>query len=239
MIKIAHLYYDIMNLYGENANIRALVKFAERQNIKTSVTNLTINDKIDFKKYDVFYIGSGSEEGELLVLKDLLNYKDEIKEAIENNKHFIITGNALELFGEYIIDNNVKYEALNIFNFNCKHEDFRIVGSTVSSSKLIKEKIIGFQNRCGIMNNIDRPLFKMIEGTSANINDKHEGYHYKNFYGTYIFGPLLIRNPHLTNYILKSIMKQKNNKYKFKILNKTPELKAYNKFLENHSIENK
>ena len=24
MIKIAHLYYDIMNLYGENGNIRAL-----------------------------------------------------------------------------------------------------------------------------------------------------------------------------------------------------------------------
>ena len=32
-IKIAHLYYDLMNLYGENANIRALVHFAERQGI--------------------------------------------------------------------------------------------------------------------------------------------------------------------------------------------------------------
>ena len=38
-LKIANLYYDIMNLYGENANIRALVKFAEYQGIQTEVHN--------------------------------------------------------------------------------------------------------------------------------------------------------------------------------------------------------
>ena len=63
-LKIANLYYDIMNLYGENANIRALVKFAEYQGIQTEVHNLTIGDKIDFEKYDIYYIGSGTEKSE-------------------------------------------------------------------------------------------------------------------------------------------------------------------------------
>ena len=29
-IKIAHLYYDLMNLYGESGNVKALKKFIEK-----------------------------------------------------------------------------------------------------------------------------------------------------------------------------------------------------------------
>ena len=36
-IKIAHLYYDLMNLYGENGNVRALKRFIERQDIKCDI----------------------------------------------------------------------------------------------------------------------------------------------------------------------------------------------------------
>ena len=36
-IKIAHLYYHILNLYGENGNIRALKRYFERQDIKTEI----------------------------------------------------------------------------------------------------------------------------------------------------------------------------------------------------------
>lgn len=236
-IKVCHLYYDLMNLYGENANIRAIEKMCEYQGITCEVSLKTINDKIDFNSYDIYYMGSGDEKSELLVLEDMIKYKDKIKASIESGKTFIITGNASELFGSYIIDNDVKYDALSVFNYNSVHETFRIVGSVTFSTNLIKEKIIGFQNRCGIMNDIDKPLFKVINGTGSSINSKTEGIHYKNFYATYVFGPLLIRNPYFTNYILKNIMKEKNPKYKFKIISKTNEVKAYNKYLENFNIE--
>ena len=196
-LKIANLYYDIMNLYGENANIRALVKFAEYQGIQTEVHNLTIGDKIDFEKYDIYYIGSGTEKSELLVLKDIMNYQNEIRKAIMTNKHFLVTGNAIEFFGEYININEVKYPALNIFPYRVLHENYRIVGSVVMSMTGIKEKIIGFQNRCGIMIDDDRPLFKVIEGTGCYINSNKEGYWYRNFFGTYIFGPLLLSLIHI------------------------------------------
>ena len=146
-----------------------------------------------------------------------MNYQNEIRKAIMTNKHFLVTGNAIEFFGEYININEVKYPALNIFPYRVLHENYRIVGSVVMSMTGIKEKIIGFQNRCGIMIDDDRPLFKVIEGTGCYINSNKEGYWYRNFFGTYIFGPLLIRNPHFTNYLLKSIMSTKNKKYKFKI----------------------
>ena len=236
-IKIAHLYYDLMNLYGENGNIRALKRFTERQDIKCEIHFLTIGDKIDFTKYDAFYMGMGSEKSELLVLEDIIKYKTDIEEAIKKGKHFLITGNSLELFGKYIIDNEKnKHEALNIFPYYTVQEDFRIVGSVVYKSKIIKEKIIGFQNRCGTMYEIDKPLFKVLDGTGSTLESKKEGYTYKNFYGTYLLGPLFIRNPYLTNHIIKNIMKYKNKKYKFKMYNRTTEIKAYNTYLENFNI---
>jgi len=75
-IKIAHLYYDLMNLYGESGNVKALKKFIERQGIDVEIHFLTIDDKIDFKKYDFFYLGAGSEENEYIVLSELNNYRD-------------------------------------------------------------------------------------------------------------------------------------------------------------------
>ena len=53
-IKIAHLYYDLMNLYGEQGNILALKEAFNKQNIDTEIDTLTIKDDIDFKKYDIF-----------------------------------------------------------------------------------------------------------------------------------------------------------------------------------------
>ena len=55
MITIAYLYYDILNLYGENGNIKALKKHLEEQDVKVKIHFLTIDDDIDFNM--VFYWG--------------------------------------------------------------------------------------------------------------------------------------------------------------------------------------
>lgn len=240
-IKIAHLYYDLMNLYGENANIRALKKAFERQNVDVEVHFLTINDKIDFNKYDIFYIGSGIEKYQLLVLEDLKKYKDNIKKSIDDNKYFFITGNSIELFGKYIIDfNKKKVNALNIFNYYTKVMDienytkeikFRITGEALLKTNLIDELIIGFQNRCGTIYDIETPMFEIVKGCGNYPGDQKEGFIYKNFYATYTLGPLFMRNPYLTDYFIKKILEEKNIPYKR--IDNTSEIDAYNEYLNN------
>ena len=237
-IKIAHLYYDLMNLYGENGNVRALKRFIERQDIKCDIHFLTIGDKIDFSLYDIYYMGQGTEKSEFLVLDDLMKYRDDIKKAIDKGKHFIITGNSIELFGTSIVNTlkeNIK--ALGVFPYYTVQENIRIVGSVVSKTRLIKDKIIGFQNRCGVIYGIDKPLFRVLEGTGSIPNNAKEGYLYKNFYATYLLGPFYVRNPYFTNYVIKSVMKIKNKKYKLKMINRTTEIRAYREYLNNFNID--
>lgn len=232
--KIAHLYYDLMNLYGENGNVRFLTKELEKQDFKVEVHFLSLDDEINFANYDFYYIGMGSIENQRIVLEDLIKYKNEINEAINSGKYFLVTGNALDFFGKSIttLDNDT-LEGLNTFDYDIVCEEFRIVGPQYYNCKLLDNyKIIGFQNRNSVLTNGDNSLFQVIEGTGYNPKVKEEGITYNNFYGTYLLGPLLVRNPYFTDYLVKKICKE--NKVKYHKNNENDYVyKAYNEYLNN------
>ena len=215
MIKVLHLYYDLLNLYGEQGNILALKRAFKNQNVEIEVDYLSVQDKIDFKKYDLVYLGSGSTENLLISLEDIKRHKKELKKYIESKKVLLATGNSYLLFGQKI--NNM--DALGIFDYYAASSEKMAKESLM---ELYQEKdIIGFQNREFIVNNKRNHLFKVKEGLCDNLKSEYEGYHEYNFYGTFVIGPLLIRNPHFTNILVKEIMEKNNliyHEYEDKIL---------------------
>lgn len=229
-INIMHLYYDLLNLYGESGNIKILKKYFEKQNIKVNIHFVTIGDDINLKNIDIIYIGNGTENNQLLALSHLKKYKKEIKEYIENNKILISTGNSIEMFGSKID----KIDALNIFNYTTINDNFRVVDEVLLESVLLKDKIIGFQNQEKILKINDNHLFKVIKGTGDYPKSNYEGYKYKNFYGTHLIGPLLVRNPKLLEYICNNLIKEKNKNFKIKKSNENFENKAYISFINNN-----
>lgn len=235
MIRIAHLYYDLMNLYGDNGNIKAIKYQLENQGVKTSVDFLTIDDNIDFDKYDLLYIGPGTYGNQKIILKDLIKYQKNIKKFIDNDKFIIATGNSLELFGKSVKPlNSKKIKALNIFDFESEEVDLRLVGETVAICKNLKKEIIGFQNQSSIITKLENPWFQITRGIGANVNSKIEGINYKNFYGTYMIGPILVRNSELLELVCKKLILQKKKDFKFKSFNVTLENKAYNEYIKNY-----
>ena len=225
MIKVLHLYYDLLNLYGEQGNILALKRAFKNQNVEIEVDYLSVQDKIDYKKYDLVYLGSGSTENLLIALEDIKRHKKELKKYIESKKVLLATGNSYLLFGQKI--NNL--DALGIFDYYAASSEKMAHESLM---ELYQEKdIIGFQNREFIVNNKKNHLFKVKEGLCDNLKSEYEGYHEYNFYGTFVIGPLLIRNPHFTNILVKEIMEKNNliyHEYEDKIL-----VDAYNQYIKN------
>ena len=195
-IRVAHLYYDLMNLYGEIGNLKVIEYQLKKQKINVIIDRLSLDDKIEFEKYDLIYMGSGTKKSTLLVLEDLKKYKQQVKEYIENNKFMLVTGNSINVFSKKIGDT----EALNIFDFNISYSNARLVGD------VILDNIIGFQNRDTLIENNNNPIF----------NNSEIGIHYKNFYGTYIIGPLLIRNPNFSQKFIKNLIISKKNDFKFR-----------------------
>ena len=66
-MKILHLYHDIMNLYGEYANVSALERMLEKSGVKFTTDRLTLFDNAYLGDYDFIYIGSGTEKNLLLL----------------------------------------------------------------------------------------------------------------------------------------------------------------------------
>lgn len=238
MINILHLYYDILNLYGENGNIRALDYNLKNSNIKVKVDYKSIKDKINLDKYDIIYIGSGDEENLLIALKHLKTISKDMKKYINSNKYLFLTGNAMYMFGKYIDTLEEKIEGANVFDYNVKYikenkyknaSNYRISCETTSSYSLINELVIGFQNRCGLIYDVKKPLFKTSIKNSNDLVNDNEGFTYKNVYATQNIGPFFIRNPYLLDYFLTKICKDKKLKY---IINDNSNEKiAYKKYL--------
>ncbi|MBR3116781.1 MAG: hypothetical protein IKF36_02775 [Bacilli bacterium] len=209
-ITIGYLYYDLLNLYGDSGNIKTLVYHLKEQGIKVDVKYLTIGDKKDFKNIDFIYIGSGTEENILTALEDLKKDQKELEKYINNKKYILSTGNSVELFGNYIIINK-KIKALGVFDYVAMHQD-RIVKDVKVKTDIVNSNIIGFENHPGKILTYNEDIIRI-----------------DNFIGTYIIGPILVRNPELCNKLVNELITSKDKDFEFKETNYDLDQKAYDK----------
>lgn len=226
-ITIAHLYYDLLNLYGECGNVRILKKILEEQNVDVVVKFLTVDDKLNFEDYDFVYMGMGIEDNLKIANKHLKKYKKDIQKYIEDGKYFICTGNSYELFGKEIAFESETIKTLGIFDYKSKILEERKIMEISAKTDMIDKELIGFMNTGSTNDNKKENFLKNINNT-----DENEGIIYKNFIGTYLIGPLLVRNPELLKLIVKKVIKEKDSKYRLKKINLDFLEKAYNDCLE-------
>lgn len=232
-IVIAYLYYDLLNLYGESGNLKSLKLHLESQGIEPIINFLTIDDELDFNKYDLVIMSAGTEHNQKIALRHLLKYQKELKNAIENNKYFLITGNAIDLFGKYILTKDKKkIKCLDIFDYHVEESEKRLVNDALFLNRDTNEYILGFQNQSSILVGGNNPLFDVIVGNE--FSNKEEGIHYKNFYGTYLIGPLLVRNPSFEEKFIKELVLSIDKNFEFKPFDFELETEAYDKYFNLH-----
>ena len=112
-----------------------------------------------------------------------------------------------------------------------------MIDECIMRSPFFSEKIIGFQNQSTVMKENDLPMFEVIKGVGSYPNSKTEGVHYKNFYGTYLIGPILVRNPFFLKKIVKEVLLNKYPDFKFKKFDLKLQTKAYNNYNKNFNHE--
>ena len=99
-MKIEVLYPEICNLYGDLANIRYLKECLP----DAEIINTSLQSRPAFADgpVDLVYMGTTTENGQLLALEQLRFLREPIEEQIAAGTNFLITGNAMELFGDRI-----------------------------------------------------------------------------------------------------------------------------------------
>ncbi len=211
-LSIGYIYPELLNLYGDRGNILALSKRSKWRNIETSVHKIKIDDEIDFKSLDIVYLGAGQESSQELVYNKLKEYREELIDYIEDKGVLLAIDGSYTMLGKKDIFNNQEVEALSILDIYTEKKEKRYTGNIIIETKFNEgyNIIVGFENhnkRTYINNN--KPLGYVKYGNGNNELDKTEGLIYKNLIGTYIHGPLLPKNPELTDYIISKALKRK------------------------------
>ena len=144
-LKIEILFPEFCNLYGDISNMKYLKKcIPEAKFYETAFDEepIFVKENVDF-----IYLGPMTEKMQEKVIRKLQNYKERIKELIEKDVIFLITGNAIEIFGKYIEnEDGNKLEGLGIFDIYAKRDmlhrhDSRFIG------KMNEIKIVGFKSQ--------------------------------------------------------------------------------------------
>lgn len=205
MLKIEVLFPEICNLFGNMYNIKYLEKSV--QDIEIIYTSLTDTPKFVDEKVDMIYMAPMTENSQELVIEKLKPYTDKIKELIEQNQLFLVIGNALEIFGKYIEnEDGSRIEGLGITDLYAKRDMMHRYNS-LFLGKIEDIKIVGFKSQFAMSygDNSSNYLFDALKGPGINEASKFEGIRINNFMGTYVLGPILVLNPYFTKYLLKLI----------------------------------
>ncbi len=208
---VLYLYYDIMNLYGENGNIRMMERLLTEKGAQVTVERKTItDDAIDFTQYDFIYCGAGTELSRDACLKHLAKFKESLKKAYEAGKVMLFTGNSYEMLGKTLhTAQGEDVKGLGLFDFTVQEQKKnRYSGDvTLKCGLFPDEQLIGYINKCSVVEGIKNPLFE-ITSVVGTIKDTTDGLREKNLFGTQVTGPVMVKNRAFAEYIANLILKK-------------------------------
>ena len=161
----------------------------------------------------------GADNEQSILAQDLVQYKDNIKEAVDNGVFFLLICGAYQLFGKYYKGANGNLiPGLEVFDYYTvanPDRKKRCIGNIVVETNLgndnFKTKVIGFENHGGQTFDISHSFGKVLFGNGNKFGDSEEGFFKNNVIATYLHGPLLSKNPELCDYIIKYCLDRKYN----------------------------
>ena len=178
---------------------------------------------------DMIYMGPMPENIQEVAIRKLRPYKEKIEELIKKNVVFLVTGNAVELFGKYIEnEDGSKIEALGLLDLYAKRDMMHRHNSAFIGD-FEDIKVIGYKSQFTMIytDNTENYFAKVEKGIGINKESKLEGIRVNNLIGTYLLGPVLVLNPLLTKKILEMLgIKEPKLKYEADLID------AYQKRLE-------
>ena len=234
MLRIAHLYAEEMNIYGDRGNILTLQKRAEWRGISVEVRAIGRGPAPDLSDIDLIFWGGGQDRDQELVFTDAAAHKvAAIRQAIDGGAVVLAVCGGYQLLGEYYVTaDGKKLPGLGLADLHTVPGARRNIGNIVietSDLGLQPATLVGFENHSGktYLGAGLRPLGRVVRGAGNNGEDATEGVSAGNVFGTYLHGSLLPKNPHFADFLLKRAL-QRRGPVRFEALDDTMEMAAHN-----------
>lgn len=208
-IVVAHLFPDLLNLYGDGGNVRVLEQRLRWRGIPVEVVRVNHGDSIDLAGVDVVMMGGSPDREQKLASADLLAMRDDLHDYIEQGGPLLAICGSYQILGrEWLADGEV-VAGLGLVGMTTGRPGTsadRLVNNIVLRSSLADDPVVGYENHAG-RTHLDAGVeaFGSVvsqTGLGNNEETKQDGVRYKNLLGTYLHGPLLSKNPGIADWLL-------------------------------------
>ena len=210
MLTVVHLYPVEMNIYGDRGNVLTLARRLQWRGLGVKVDEVRVGDRYDFSKADIIFAGGGQDRGQVVVGQDLLERKDSLLSAAEDGVVMLTVCGTYQLFGRsFLTLEGQEILGIGLFKASTQGSTQRMIGNMVVEGKY--GRLVGFENHSGltVLEAGQESLGSVLKGYGNNASSGEEGAVYNNAFGTYLHGPLLPKNPHFADELLRRALVRK------------------------------
>lgn len=210
VLRICHLYPELMNIYGDRGNIITLVQRCRWRGLGVEVAEVSIGEPIDPARHDLYFMGGGQDREQILVCEDLHEGKrEQVHAAVEEGACFLTICGGYQLFGKYFRTyTGEELPGIEVFDAWTVGGEVRFIGNVVAEWEDAAGRartLVGFENHSGrtYLGPGAAPLARVEVGYGNNGEDGREGCRVRNAIGTYLHGSLLPKNPRLADELIR------------------------------------
>jgi CobQ-like glutamine amidotransferase family enzyme len=210
VLRICHLYPELMNIYGDRGNIITLVQRCRWRGLAVEVEEISIGQPVDHARHDLYFMGGGQDREQILVCEDLQEVKrEQVHAAVEEGACFLTICGGYQLFGKYFRTyTGEELPGIEVFDAQTVGGEVRFIGNVVAEWKDAAGRartLVGFENHSGrtYLGPGAAPLARVEVGYGNNGEDGWEGCRVRNAIGTYLHGSLLPKNPRLADELIR------------------------------------
>ena len=206
-LKIVHFYPDLMNLYGSYANVAVLKRYLEELGNTVTVETVAPGEEADLAGADFLFMGAGTERRQKAALSDFVRCGEAVKALARDGAAMLFAGTAMELLGKTITaDDGTVYEGIGLGAFTSVQGKKRFVEDVYGTTDLYDGPVVGFMNKCSIIQGVETPLVTAMDMAFGNSGEKTpEGFRFRNVFASELTGPILVKNPRLLDKVAEAI----------------------------------
>ncbi|MDO4432897.1 MAG: adenosylcobyric acid synthase [Aerococcaceae bacterium] len=211
-IRICHLYGNLLNTYGDNGNLLMLQYFAKQKGYDVETTLTSLGDDFNADDFDLVFFGGGQDHEQKIISQDAQRIAPEVARYIEQEGVLVAICGGFQLLGQYYTAaDGEQIKGMGILpHYTERQINNRFIGDIEIFDETTGQTYVGFENHNGVtyLEGL-QPLGRVVKGNGNNGKDQTEGIHYKNTFGSYFHGPLLVRNEWLAQHIVDLAIAQK------------------------------
>lgn len=213
---IAHLFPDLLNLYGDGGNVRVLERRCAWRGIPVEVCTVRYGESVELAEADIVFLGGGPDREQKLASEVLHELKDDLRTFIEDDGAVLAICGGYQILGKSWLLGDEAVEGLGILDMETVRPGVgfdRLIDNIVLDSPVADLPVVGYENHAGrtkLPASLE-PFGRVVSSVGKGNDDESgcDGVRYRSLIGTYLHGPLLGKNPGVADYLIDAALRRR------------------------------